>query len=134
MKHPLQIIFLALVLAALGQAGWQHARLPARVAIHFNAAGRANAWASRTTETALHLGTVLFLAALIEGITFAQVRLPANSLPLPNHAYWFAPERAATPRAWLVGAGLPIGCALLAFFLALFPLVLFSQANGSAWH
>jgi uncharacterized membrane protein len=122
-KHSLQAVFFILVLLALSQAAWQHSRLPARVAIHFNAAGRPDGWAPREVQTTLHVGTILFMAALIEGLALIQARLPAKLINLPHRDYWLAAERAEATRAWLVGSVLAIGCALLAFFIGLFHLL-----------
>lgn len=123
MKHPLQVVFLGLALLALGQAAWQHARLPDRVAIHFNATRRADAWAPRNAQTVLHVLTILFMAALTEGAVLFQARLPTRYVNLPHREYWLAPERAEASRTWLVGSGLAIGCALMIFFMGLFHLL-----------
>ena len=123
MKRPFQILFLALVLAALGQAIWQHQHLPERVAAHFNASGHANGWLSRGQQTALHVGTILFLAGLLQGVTMLQRRLPKDYVNLPHRDHWLAPERAEATRDWIAAAVLGIGCALMLFFLTLFHLV-----------
>ncbi|HVT72708.1 MAG TPA: DUF1648 domain-containing protein [Lacunisphaera sp.] len=123
MKHPLQAVFLILVLLALSQAAWQHSRLPPRVAIHFNATGRPDAWAPPEVQTTLHIGTVLFMAALIEGLVLIQTHLPVKLVNLPHRDYWLAPERAAATQAWLVGSVLAMGCALMVFFIGLFHLL-----------
>lgn len=123
MKHPLQAVFVVLVLLALTQAAWQHSRLPPQVAIHFNASGRPDTWAPREVQTIFHLATVGFMAALIECLVVVQARLPAKLVNLPHRDYWLAPERAEATRAWLVGSVLAIGCALMIFFIGLFHLV-----------
>lgn len=123
MKRAWQVLFFALVLATLAQAAWHYDRLPDRVATHFNGAGRANGWMSRGAHTAWHLATVGFVAVLIQGIVWAGDRLPPEYVNLPRRAYWLAPERAAATRAWIAGGVQLLGCALLAFFLALFHLI-----------
>jgi serine/threonine-protein kinase len=122
-KQALQVAFFALVLAALAQALWQHDRLPDRVATHFGAAGQANGWMSRGGHTAWHVGTVLFLASIIEGIILVHARLPKEFINLPQRDFWLAPERATATREWITSAVLLIGCALMGFFIALFQLV-----------
>ena len=129
MKRPLQVLFLALVLAALAQVFWQHDRLPERVATHFNAAGQANGWMTRGQHAAWHVITLLFLAGLFQGIAWLQPRLPREYVNLPHREYWLAPERAAATHAWVAGAVLLLGCALMLFFIALFQLIY--QANLS---
>ena len=65
MKSRMQIAFLALALAAIAQALWQHGRLPEKVASHFDGGGAPNGWLSRGTHTTLQVATVLFITALI---------------------------------------------------------------------
>jgi Na+/proline symporter len=130
-KNVLQALFLALVASALAQAVWQHDRLPERVATHFNAAGEANGWMSRDGQTAWHIGAVLFIAGLLEGIAWLSPRLPAQYINLPHRDYWLAPERRAATQAWLAGLTLGLGCAIILFFIGLFHLVYRANLAGS---
>lgn len=123
MKAKLQIAFFALVLAAIAQALWQHGQLPAKVASHFDGAGAPNGWTTRSTHTTLHVATVLFMAALFQGIVALNSRLPKEYVNIPRRDYWLAPERAATTHAWLADMILAMGGAVLLFFMALFRLV-----------
>ncbi len=123
MKKWTQIAFLLLVLAALGQAWWQHDRLPERVATHFNGAGRANGWMSRNTHTTLQVVTIVFVTALIQGIVYGNTRLPREYINIPHRDYWLAPERVAATHDWIGGMVLLMGCGLAAFFLAIFQLI-----------
>src|SRR6185369_1501240 len=109
MKSPLQVVFLVLVAAALAQALWQHDRLPEKVAAHFNGAGRPDGWLSRGLHTAWHIGTILFLAALFQGMALLPARLPKEYINLPHRDHWLAPERAATTLAWITGTVLLMG-------------------------
>lgn len=120
MGKALHALFLALVAAAIAQALWQHDRLPERVASHFNAAGVANGWMSRDSQTAAHVGVALFMAAMFEGIAWLGPRLPKELINLPHRDYWLAPERRAATQAWLDGLVRLLGCVLMAFLLALF--------------
>ncbi len=121
--RPIQVLFFALVLATLGQAIWQHDRLPDRVAAHFNGSGQPDGWMTRGQQTAWHVVTVLFLTAVFQGIALLQPRLPKEYVNLPHRDYWLAPERAAVTHAWVTGVVLRMGCAVLVFFLALFHLL-----------
>lgn len=123
MKSRLQIAFFALVLATIAQAVWQHDRLPEKVASHFDGSGAPNGWMSRDTHTMLHVATVLFMAALFQGIVALNARLPKEYVNIPRRDYWLAPERAATTHAWLAEMVLALGCAVLLFFMALFRLI-----------
>jgi uncharacterized membrane protein len=140
MPRPVQILFLALVLAAIGQACWQHGHLPERVATHFNGSGQPDAWMSRGRQTAWHIVTVLFLTGVFQGIALLQPRLPKEYVNIPHRDYWLAPERAAATHAWIAGVVLLMGCAVMVFFLVLFHLIY--QANlsprprldGTVWY
>lgn len=131
MKTSLPILFLLLVAAALAQALWQHDRLPARVATHFDLAGRADGWMSRDNQTKAHLGLVLFIAVMLEGLARLSPRLPDGLVNLPHRDYWLAPERRAATHAWIAGLFRLIGCVLMAFFLALFHLVYRANLHGA---
>ena len=120
MQRGLQVIFLVLVLGAVAQGLWQHAHLPARVASHFDGAGRANGWMSRDAMLGWQLGTVLFIAALFEGIVALQPLLPAEFVNLPHRDYWLAPERRAATDAWISSLLRATGGLLMVFFMALF--------------
>jgi hypothetical protein len=122
-KQSLQILFLLLALAVIAQALWQHDRLPARVATHFNLAGQADGWMSRDNQTKAHIGLVLFIALMLEGLARLSPRLPDGLVNLPHRDYWLAPERRAATHVWIAGLLRLIGCVLMAFFLALFHLV-----------
>jgi hypothetical protein len=122
-NRTLQFVFAILVGLAIAQIVWQHDRLPGRVATHFNAAGDANGFVSRDTHTAWHAGTILFMAALFQGLALAHRRLPLACINLPHRDYWLAPERVAATRASLDGTLLLAGCAVLGFFIAVFDLV-----------
>lgn len=68
------------------------AQLPERVATHFNAAGQANGWMTRsqnlTFELAFGLGMPLFIAGLMYCMRF----IPGSAWNVPNKQYWMKPE------------------------------------------
>ena len=65
--------------------------LPARIASHFDMAGRANGWHLRDAwglgTLPLHLGTTVFIVGLI---SFMH-RLPPHVINVPNPEYWRQP-------------------------------------------
>jgi uncharacterized membrane protein len=123
MKSRLQVVFVVLALVSIGQALWQHGQLPEKVASHFDGAGVPNGWTARGTHTTLHVATVLFVAALIQGLVLLNARLPKEYINIPRRDYWLAPERAAATHAWLADMLLALGCALVAFFMGVFRLI-----------
>ena len=130
MNRAITAAFAALVLLSVAQAFWQYDRLPETVASHFDAAGKANGWMSRGTQTAWQIGTVLFIAGLLEGIARINRLIPDEHLNLPHRAYWLAPERRAATIAWIGTVVRLMGCVLLVFFIGLFHQVYRVNTGG----
>ena len=106
-----------------------YARLPARVASHFNANGVANGWMSRDGYVwfMVGVGTLVSLTMLT---AFGSVRyLPSALVNIPRRDYWLAPERRdATARTLMRSGLLMVGLTSL-FFLAIHLLIV--AANQS---
>lgn len=131
MNRLLPLAFALLIAAALGQAAWQHSRLPETVATHFNPAGQADGWMSRDAQTAWHVGMILFIAGLMEGIARLNARLPDEYINIPRREHWLAPERREATHRWLRGIIRLIGCVLMLFFLGLYHQVYRANTNGT---
>jgi serine/threonine-protein kinase len=73
-------------------------RLPARVAVHFDVAGRPNGWT--TPDQLLHMDVLLLLGVvvLVGAGALLALFLPTALINMPNKDYWFAPERARSSR------------------------------------
>lgn len=89
----LAILFL-LVLAFL-QYAYFAPLLPERVASHFDAAGQADGWSSKTAFFAFNLAFVAGMALLFLGLTTWLAKIPPTWINLPHRDYWLAPERQA---------------------------------------
>jgi uncharacterized membrane protein len=122
-RNAPQVTFITLGLIALGQVFWQHAHLPARVATHFDATGAVNGWMTRDALATLHAGTLLFMAAIFQGLALLQSRLPRNLVNIPHRDFWLSPERAAATHAWVGRIILLLGCGIFVFFIGLFHLL-----------
>jgi uncharacterized membrane protein len=86
---------LALIACAAAFVVISSRSLPALVATHFDAAGRANGYLSREPYIALMLlisVVVPLLVVIIPGRAFSH---PEARINLPNRDYWLAPERRA---------------------------------------
>jgi hypothetical protein len=93
-------------------------RLPARMASHFGASGRADAWTNR--------GDFLLLMALVGGGTTLLLLamplllrvIPAGLINLPNRDYWLTPERRpdaiARLGAWTAWFAVPVTLLMVA--------------------
>ena len=119
-----------LILLSVAQAAWQHGRLPETVASHFDASGKANGWMPRGAQTAWHIGTVLFMAALFEGLARINRLIPDELINIPHRGYWLAPVRRADTFARLANMVRLMGCLLLVFFMGLFRQVYRANTGG----
>jgi hypothetical protein len=78
------------------------------VAVHFDAAGRAAAFAPRGQYLTAVLVFALALPVAVVGImAFAYSR--ATDLKLPNRDYWLAPQRLERTRAFLITHSIWLG-------------------------
>lgn len=88
-----RILLLGLVVLSLFEAARQRNSAPDRVASHFDAAGRPNAWSSRDEFFVLQVAVTLGIAALFLAMPKLLKSTPSSLINLPNKAYWLAPAR-----------------------------------------
>jgi len=97
------------------------------IATHFDGAGNANGWMSRSSYLWFTGGMGLGVALFIVGIMAACASLPAWMVNLPNKDYWLSPAQRSTTRIFLVGHSFWLASLILAFFAGLHYLTI--QAN-----
>ena len=105
-------VFIALLLFAILFVVGTVSQLPPMVASHFDAAGQANAFMSRSGYTRFVLCLALGLPLGVVAILTA-VYSRATDLKLPNREYWLAPQRIDRTRAFLVAHGVWFGSLLV---------------------
>ncbi|NOX87732.1 MAG: DUF1648 domain-containing protein [Calditrichaeota bacterium] len=98
--------------------------LPEQMAIHFDALGRADSWASKAVFCGINLGLLVFVAGLFHLMTYLLPRLPEELINLPNKKYWLAPERKADTLKMMIHYLLMVGNLTMLFLFGLFYLVL----------
>jgi uncharacterized membrane protein len=117
------LVFVLLLIFAVAFANSTTASLPARVAVHFDAAGRAGGFAARGQYQAfLLLFAVALPIALVGIMSFAYSR--ATDLKLPNRAYWLAPQRLERTRGFLISHSIWLGSLMTALACYMHWLVL----------
>jgi uncharacterized membrane protein len=117
-KFPL-LLFAVLLAAAAVLIRYFAAELPELVAVHFDAAGRANGFMTRTGCRDFMLVSTLGVPLLIVIATTLLPRaLPVSLINLPHRDYWLAPERAHDSLVFLSEQGLWFGCILVLFLAA----------------
>ena len=122
-----RILFLAIVLAAIGQCVHDFPLLPDRLASHFNASGMPNGWMPKSQFMFLY--AVVFLPALaIEFWVSSRIAdKPVSKLNLPNKEFWLAPERRTETFAFFASFFAWYGCVFL--FVMEFAMGLAMRAN-----
>jgi uncharacterized membrane protein len=114
-KFPL-FLFVTLLAGAAALIFNLSARLPDLVAVHFDAAGRANGFMTRAGCRDFMLSSTLGVPLLITIATALLPRLvPASLINIPNRDYWLTPERARDSLAFLSEQGLWFGCIFVVF-------------------
>jgi len=95
MKTPIKPMhaWIAIVLLHTAQTIYYCPRLPALVAQHFGADGRANGWASRDAFFILSWTILLGVSAIFMLTPRMLRRVPVSLINLPNKDYWLAPGR-----------------------------------------
>ena len=107
------LVFALLLIFAAIFVNADSASLPAMVAVHFDAAGRAEAFAPRGQYRSAVLSLALALPVAVVGIiAFAYSR--ATDLKLPNRDYWLAPQRLKRTRAFLITHCIWLGSIMVA--------------------
>lgn len=118
--RPARIIFIIVILLCLGQAIYYYPLLPDRVASHFGASGRPDAWSSKQSFVEIYLFAVAVVALLFSGIGSLLRRTPSHMINLPNRDYWMAPARAEETIDFLSQQFLWVGSATLLLLLDIF--------------
>lgn len=114
-KFPL-LLFVLLLAGAAALIFRLVDQLPDLVAVHFDAAGRANGFMTRAGCLHFMLLSTLGVPLLITLATALLPRLvPAPLINIPNRDYWLAPERARDSLAFLSEQGLWFGCIFVVF-------------------
>lgn len=123
LRMPLVILGVLLV-AALVQLVAFLPLLPERLASHFDGAGRANGWSSRTAFVAIELVVLLMVVLFFAALPATLRRLPDSMINLPRKRYWLAPERRDESLEFLVASLNWFGCACLALLVVVTHLVI----------
>jgi uncharacterized membrane protein len=97
---PLLVLLAIVVLGSVAQALYW-TQLPDRVAIHFDAQGQPNQWASKPIATVLSLGLQVGLPLMFTAIALVMPRLPDWIINIPHREYWLAAERRGQSLAWV---------------------------------
>lgn len=117
-------LWAVVVLGAAADLAWHYPRLPASMAVHFDAAGVPDRWSPKSEFLATWILMTLLLGGLFAGLRVLLRFLPADYINMPRREYWLAPERAASTRAEVGDVVLALGGVILASIWALNHVIL----------
>ncbi|HEX7111345.1 MAG TPA: hypothetical protein VF216_02795 [Mizugakiibacter sp.] len=101
------------VLAAAGFVWFTGQSMPAVVASHFGASGRADAFVPREGYLRFMTALVLLLPVLVVYLPNWLLARVGFAVNLPNRQYWMAPERRGDTLAYLRGNSFRLGYLLV---------------------
>lgn len=87
-----KILILSCVIAVV-MSFFYYTQLPEKVAVHFNSAGIADGWASRTVNLLTWVFLYLFMSSMYLLLPRLIKNMPVKYVGMPNKGYWLSPER-----------------------------------------
>jgi uncharacterized membrane protein len=122
------LVFILLLIFAFIFEDSTLASLPPIVAVHFDAAGNAGGFATRSQyQVFMLLFSVALPVALVAIMSFAYSR--TTDLKLPNRDYWLAPERLERTRGFLITHSIWLGSLMTALTCFMHRLILDANAQ-----
>jgi uncharacterized membrane protein len=122
--------FLVLLLVSGLQMLHHYPRLPERVASHFDGAGEANGFQSRSMFLVFHAGAMVLVAAIFLLLPGLLHRIPPGLINMPRRDYWLAPERRESSIALMAMLLTWFGVATTALLTVVMELVLRANLPG----
>lgn len=121
------VLWLCFSLVAAGDVAYHYARLPERIATHFDAAGNPDQWSAKSQYVLTSSAIMAGILALFPFLQLLVHRLPGFLLNLPRREYWLAPEREGSTRRRLGDMVHGLGLVMFATMMSLNHLIM--QAN-----
>ncbi len=125
------ILFLTLCALCVVQAVSYYPLLPERVASHFGASGKPDAWATKESLISVYLVTTGICALLFLGISFGISKIPLSLINMPNKEHWLSGERKQETFDFMFSYNLWFASATLLLLMDLFSQT-FQVALGKA--
>jgi hypothetical protein len=125
------VVFIVGILVSVSQILMLGPMLPAKVASHFGADGRADGSMSRESFLACQWGITAFIAVLFFGLPRLIRATPDDLINLPHKDRWLAPERRAATLAYIADRLFAFGSATLTLLVSLFQLIYTANIRGT---
>ena len=125
---PLRIGLLVVLYISFGVSLFESVpMLPDRVATHFDAAGAANGWMTRSTHLVFMSVFGLVFPLFLIGVCWSIRFLPAGLVNIPHREYWLADERRSETASYLVRHAVWFACLAIGFVIGLHWLIVLSN-------
>jgi uncharacterized membrane protein len=120
-------LFYGLVATALLQSIFYYPQMPAVVASHFDGAGAANGWSSRSVFFAIYLAMIAMTVGIFAWLPRWSGARGRTRMNVPNRDYWLAPQRREQTMEFFCRQMMLLG--IVHLLLAVFTLQLAILAN-----
>src|SRR5262249_55485167 len=122
-----KLVLVILVIGAAFRFSADYSQLPDVVASHFNAAGHANGWQTKTAFFSFFVGSVVLAVFFAFGLPAMIRAMPIQLFNLPNKNYWLAGDQREPSLEFLSAWFAWLGCAI--FVVACYAFHFAIQAN-----
>lgn len=129
--NRIRLFFAFAIVLGIIEALYFYPLLPDRMAVHFNASGRADGWGPKGPFF-LTMGTVFtIMTALFSGLPSLIRLVPVSLINLPNKDYWLAPERKEETMRRITNQFFFIGAMALLLLDGVFYFTLKTNLSGT---
>ncbi len=122
-------LFLLLLVVTAILIGVTTDRMPAQIASHFGANGRANAFMDQSTYRMFMLAFAVGIPVLVVLVAGVLPRRLSGAVNLPNREYWLAPVRRDATLRYLESHAYWLGSLLVVFMAAIHFLLIAANAS-----
>jgi len=126
-----RIVFVALLVLSVTQAGVYFPQLPDPMASHFDGSGRPNGWSSRASFFGIMLGMNALMAFVFLFAPFFNHRATRRAMSIPNREYWLAPERYADTLMFIKTRMVWMGVATLVLMVGITQMAIAANLGSS---
>lgn len=127
---PSRLVILLLIVLAVLQYTYYEPLLPDRIASHFDVAGQADGWSSKSAFLLSNLALIAGLALIFLSFPSWLGKIPNARINLPNKDYWLAPGRRAATLQTIQRQMEWLGAATLVLFLGVAQLSIEANLTG----
>ncbi|HQR11249.1 MAG TPA: DUF1648 domain-containing protein [Casimicrobiaceae bacterium] len=126
LARPLFVLLLVVTAILIGVTT---ERMPAQIASHFGANGRANAFMDQDTYRMFMLAFAVGIPVLVVLVAGVLPRRLSGAINLPNREYWLAPARRDDTLRYLESHAYWLGSLLVVFMAAMHLLLIAANAS-----